>query len=1586
MSAVRGWVSAVGEFLTRWPLRRSLPVAILLSCVLAAVLGYATNASLSSQQVLNDALRVRQLASESAAINIAHHLQDGDTRAVARMLSTMAKDPEAVDVVLVDEQGRIFDPAGQRRDPLDLLRFPGLEAQHLQTPGKKLLGDARHPLLLEPVSFAHTAGGVSAQGWLILRQDLSSLMRTLQQELTREALIASGFTLLCGLGLWAFFDRVFSRRLGALKAAFDRASAGELGVRVALSGDDEMTEIARAFNRTMGGLELDRARLMLREQDLRQRNASLQALRMAVDHHAIVSVADLKGDILFVNDRFCDVSGYAREELIGQNHRLLKSFTHSDAFYAEIWQTIAAGNVWQGLIQNRRRDGSLYWVQSTIVPVSDEAGLIHQYLSIRTDVTQRERQRRGFEMLAESDAGQDLLDRIVEAICLGLDVRWAGIGRFTPGHDELEVLAYWQDGVPAAGFTVPVAGTPFALPLVAGEVLRIASRVCARFELPSRFYGVGAESYRAFPLTDSQGQVIGLVWVLDDKPCNGQEDDEILLALAGRRAGGEFLRMSTSRVMDEQRERLGAVVEGARLAVWDWDITTDILHFNDRFATMLGYEPADLSNSTTAWSGLIHPDDYAMATEAVAAHKDGLTASYMTEHRLRAKDGSWVWVLDRGRVTERDGEGKPLRMAGVHVDITERKLAELELQDERARFEMLIRAGNVGFWEWDLVAARTDVTSVVADLLDVEPGGQRDVKEWLKLIHPEDYDRFIHAGQRHLKGETPYFSMEARFRAQDGWRWQLVNGQVVLRGEDGRARRLVGTHMDITQLRLAEASGRDAAQRLQVTVEAADLGVWDWNRETGKLETNGWLERTLGYRPQEESGREGWLLGWLEGEERERFNQFIAEKLDASDELIQLETRIRDASGNWKWLSHRGRVVARDAEGRAVRLSGVNVDETARKEAEESLKVEQERLARVVTSARLGLWDLDLSSGRTVVNDWVLDLLGETRPDRAFERGEWSTYFHPEDLPRMEAALDAHCAGLTPFFEAELRVRTANGQWLWMHSSGQVAARDQTGRALRAAGVFQDIAARREAASALQTSEAKLRTVVDNSPVGIFLSDPAGKVIFVNPLLCALVERDAAACLEHDWTTLLDENARERTAATWGEFLRSPEGTFEIDYRFATAAAGERVLHVQVAAIRLDAAVIGLVGVFNDLTDWTRSADERERLQRELQQAQKMDALGQLTGGIAHDFNNILASILGYVSLVQTILPQEGNERIANYLGSVLAAGERARELVAKMLEFSRNAPREDLQPVDPAPLVDEVARMMKAIIPSSINLSVQHAPARSFALLDPSDLHQLLVNLIVNARDALGPHGQIDIRLSSPHRVRGVCSGCHATVDGHYLVLEVEDNGSGIAPEVLSRIFDPFFSTKSAGKGTGMGLSVVHGILHRGRGHVLVESRAGQGTTFRMLFPPAPAAASATPAASSHAPVEAPRGQGQRILVVDDEPLVASYLSELFSLNGYAVDTAADGVEALERLGEAGQQYGLLLTDQTMPRMTGTELITRVRALQPALPIILCTGYSDSVDEQGALAMGIREFIRKPVAPDTLLRAVSAVMQDAAC
>ena len=1317
--------AGVGRLLARWPLRRSVPFAILLLTLLVGGFGYWIGYLGERDFTRRQLLRGDGIAVRAASIHIQHHLRDGDRRALEMTVRAMASDPDIGDVAVIDKNLDIVaDAAGTAAGaPVDLAQFPGVTPQRLRSEGTLQLADAARM-----ISVAPWVEG-DANGWILLRRDLGESLAELRERMVREA-TQTALASIAALALfWWGFELVFRRRLERLRAAIQLASDGELGVRVALDGSDEIAGIAQAFNRTMAGLETDRARLLMREQEVRDRNRNLRSLRLALDEHAIVSVTDASGNIIFANERFCEISGYSRQELVGQNHRLVNSGKHGLEFFADMWGTIRSGRVWEGLIQNRRKDGSLYWVQSTIVPNRDDDGLIQQFISIRTDVTRRERLRLGMEMLAGAEPGEDLFRRLTEAVSLGLDAKWVGICRLEAGAKALEVLALWSCGEAGPTFRMDASTTPCAATVVHQGLHVHSSGLAAEFAIPKMLAEAGADSYRGHPIVDANGSPLGVVWAIDDKPAEAHEDDALLLAMAARRAAAEIQRSETNREIERHRERLDAVVEGAQLGVWDWDIDHDYMYFNDRFATMLGYAPGELEPGPTAWSGLIHPDDYEMATEAVAAHRLGNTPSYTTEHRLRAKDGSWVWVLDRGQVTQRDETGRATRMAGVHIDITERKQAEIALREERARFDLLIRAGNIGFWEWDLLAEHTRVASLLAERMALEPGKHTDVREWLGLIHPDDYPRFIAAGNQLLKGTISYFRMEARFRAIDGWRSQLIGGQVVERNENGRALRVMGTHVDVTELREAQASLVENEQRLLLLVEAA----------------------------------------------------------------------------------------------------------------------------------RLGYWDLDLETGSSIVNERVMTFVGEQRADHRFEREEWGRFFHPDDLPRMIEALDAHCAGATPYFEMELRLRAADGHWGWFLSAGQVATRNAEGKPTRAVGLFQDISDRREAAL------------------------------------------------------------------------------------------------------------------------------QRERLEHQLQQAQKMDALGKLTGGIAHDFNNILASILGFTSLAQAQVVAGGTEgRMGEYLGAVMAAAERARELVTKMLAFSRNAPREDLQEVDPAPLLAEVARMMESIIPSSIELSLELPAAPVAALLDPSDLHQLLVNLIVNARDALGEqHGRVGVSLKAPRHVRGVCSACHVEMDDLYVEIEVADSGAGIDPAILSRIFDPFFTTKAAGKGTGMGLSVVHGVMHRGRGHVLVESVPGQGARFRLFFPPAREVGQAEPAPASEAtpPPGQEQGGGQRLLLVDDEPMVLSFLAELFRMNGYTVDTAGDGVEALSLLRQDPKAYRLLLTDQTMPRMTGTELSLKLRELRPDLPIVLCTGFSDSVNEQTAQALGIRYFLNKPVAPEKLVATVALAL-----
>lgn len=408
---------------------------------------------------------------------------------------------------------------------------------------------------------------------------------------------------------------------------------------------------------------------------------------------------------------------------------------------------------------------------------------------------------------------------------------------------------------------------------------------------------------------------------------------------------------------------------------------------------------------------------------------------------------------------------------------------------------------------------------------------------------------------------------------------------------------------------------------------------------------------------------------------------------------------------------------------------------------------------------------------------------------------------------------------------------------------------------------------------------------------------------------------------------------------------------------------------------------VKMLGVVQDITDSKQAALEREQMQRELSQAHKMEALGQLTGGIAHDFNNILAIIMGSSGLAMKLSVRAGQDKVAAYLEKILRASERARDLVAQMMTFSRTDGSES-EPMDILPLVKEDVKMIRPTLPSSIEIVLVINPDEKIpkVLINPVQMHQILLNLSINARDAMNGKGTLTIGLGMTRIMNTECRICHQRISGEWVELLVGDNGSGISADNLQRLFDPFFTTKEVGKGTGMGLAVVHGIVRSHGGHILVESNPDCGTTFRLLFPPVVEEVPELTERSQSSEVS-PRGQGRHVLVLDDEPDLAGYIGDLMELYDYKVTIATDSLEALKLLQEHPSEYSLLVTDQTMPRLTGMELINKIRELQPGFPVILCSGYSENIDKEGAERRGIR-YISKPIDSDSLLHAAGDLLK----
>lgn len=403
-----------------------------------------------------------------------------------------------------------------------------------------------------------------------------------------------------------------------------------------------------------------------------------------------------------------------------------------------------------------------------------------------------------------------------------------------------------------------------------------------------------------------------------------------------------------------------------------------------------------------------------------------------------------------------------------------------------------------------------------------------------------------------------------------------------------------------------------------------------------------------------------------------------------------------------------------------------------------------------------------------------------------------------------------------------------------------------------------------------------------------------------------------------------------------------------------------------------------IIGTISDITA-QKSAEEREKkLNQQLLQATKMESIGHLTGGIAHDFNNILGAIMGYAELSQSIMSAKpevyGN--LPRYMGEILTGSERAKELIQQMLLFSRLSPDLKDSPVSVVmlpPVVKEVVSLLRSSIPATISLNYEIQQENLKVRIQPVHLHQIMMNLGVNARDAIGEYGTINFSVGALAPDHQICSSCNTAIKGSFVDIAVKDSGAGIPEALLHSIFDPFFTTKDVGKGTGMGLSVVHGIVHQAGGHIMVESVIGTGTTFHVLLP---LVASDEIAMAQTKIVQAPsqRLSGLKLMVVDDELGMASMLRDMLEAEGAGVTVFNDPLLALEAFKKNPQQFDLLITDEAMPNLSGMHLAMQMLYFQPGLPIILCTGYSDHATAEGAAKIGIAGFMYKPLDTPRLL------------
>ncbi len=647
-----------------------------------------------------------------------------------------------------------------------------------------------------------------------------------------------------------------------------------------------------------------------------------------------------------------------------------------------------------------------------------------------------------------------------------------------------------------------------------------------------------------------------------------------------------------------------------------------------------------------------------------------------------------------------------------------------------------------------------------------------------------------------------------------------------------------------------------------------------------------------------------------------------------------------------------------------------------RRRSEEALKASEERFFKVFQSNPIPMTIATIGEGRlSDVNERAIELSGYTREEMigrtAVDIGLWA---YPEERDRLIAQIRE--AGFVRDRLAHFRTKAGRvAPALWS------ADRIRLGEHDLLLTTIHDISQQVEAQEKLRQSEEKYRLLAENVTDIIWTSDLNLVFTYVSPSserVCGWSPAEWTSKPLRDFLIpasfeAVQRQLREETAGTGPDRSEGPRVvTMELEMYRKDGTTGWYEVSAQFIRDD-DGNPLSIIGVTRDIAERKNAEIQKTRLEQQLRQAQKMEAVGTLAGGIAHDFNNILFAVIGYAELCLQDIADEDHRW---NLTQVLSACGRAKTLVNQILAFSRQVEQER-RPLDVVPLAKETIKFLRSSLPSTIDVRLDAGAGAGTVLADPTQIHQVLMNLCTNAAHAMRASGGrlrivIDGASPPPEVLAELTDGPRP--EG-FVRLSVSDTGHGIEPSCLNRIFDPFFTTKAPGEGTGLGLSVVYGIVKSLGGAIRVDSTPGRGSTFDIYLPVVVA-----PRTNPAGVAEAIRRGTERVLFVDDEDHLVDVMGQVLSALGYRVTTVRQGLRALQMFRDNPGDFDLVITDMTMPDMTGADLAREILRLRPDMPVILCTGYSELISEEEALQMGIRRFLMKPLFMGDVARELRAV------
>jgi PAS domain S-box-containing protein len=1049
--------------------------------------------------------------------------------------------------------------------------------------------------------------------------------------------------------------------------------------------------------------------------------------------------------------------------------------------------------------------------------------------------------------------------------------------------------------------------------LETGETVHVEAPLVSRSGAVECFEG----SY--VPKRDAQGRVDGLIGYFRNVTERKKAESEVELS-------------------SQQRQ---LALDAAQLGWWHYDPVTRLASWDDRYKEIFGVTGYQQPNDEIL-AQIIHPEDLpGLWAKVEAALDPAASEPYAAEFRINRPDGQLRWIKAHGLAAfQGTGESRwATSLVGTVEDITDRRLAEEELRE--AKSELEIKVGE-----------RTAELRQANEQLQKENQERMETERLLRLEEAR-LDALFRMSQM---SEAPLNEITG---------FTLEHAIALTRSRIG----FVGFLSEDESVYALHAVSKDVVKECNVRGDpvqwhVVDAGIWaDAIRERRTLFVNDYSQphpRKKGLPFGHPYVERFMVVPILENEKIVALAGVgnKASDYDKSDErqLVLL------LSGMWSCAQkNRSREELRNA---------YNELELKVEQRTASLRESEERLKRAQEIAHLGSWELDLANNRLTWSDEAYRIFGAAPRKFSATYESFLDAIHPDDRAAVDAAYSASLAEGRDGYEIEHRIVRQDTEEIRIVHEKCVHQRDASGRIVRSVGMVHDVTEARKAAALAQAlaeqERLRLGAAVEQASDSVVMVDLNGKIQYVNAAFESINRIARAKAVGRSYFDMLDDEAlvnaiRDsvlRGQAWHGDLTRTIPGGRPVE------------LEVTISPNQ-DPSGKAIGGLITE-TDVTLE----NALQRQIRQAQKMEALGTLAGGITHDFNNLLSTI--FINTELALLDLEPANPAQRSLTLVLQAANRGKELVKQIITFSRQREWER-KPLEITPIVKEGMNFLRSTLSKDIDIHESISADCGSVLADPSQVHQVLVNLCQNAALAMSERaGHLEVKLE-PVEVDSDMAARHPDLKpGTYVRLTVADNGCGMPPEVMERIFEPFFTTRKHGEGSGLGLAVVHGIVKSYDGAITVYSEPGKGTVFSVYIPRLTGEVEPGEKGEKTRPE---RGR-EHILLVEDEKSQLKSVARLLERLGYQVTAKPSGRTALTAFKKNPGAFDLVITDQAMPRMTGVELAEALVRVRPDIPIILCTGFSEKVNGETFGQNWIRAFIMKPFTIQEISKRIRAALK----